>query len=198
MKVGGWAALVAAVAILVEIAAIISATGPVDARLASPFLFTVEVVRAFGLIVVAIAISSWLREIDPRLAPIASSAGIVGSGIGLAGDAAQLLNVPPSSFDLALFVVANGGIGCWFILSGSIIGRASDDLRRVGSVGQLGGAGWLLATGGTVVFNRLPVQAGGGPWVVPYALFLSLFGVLYLVRLWQAAALGRLPGPGLI
>ena len=198
IKVGGWAALIAAVAIPFEVAALLSATGPVDQRLTSPFLAAAEAVRVLGLLVAAIALSGWLHDIDPRLAPVASFAGIAGSGLALLADAAVLLDLPSNDFAPVVFVLVNAGIGCWFILAGSIITRAGDEYRRVGSVGQLGGAGWLLASVGSLLFSQLPVEAGGGPWLVPYALILSLFGVLFLVRLWQAVALGRYPGPGVI
>jgi hypothetical protein len=194
MKIGGWAALISIVAIPLEIAALLVAPGPVDAPLASPPVVAAEALRAIGILVAAIALSGWLRELSPRFGPIATVIGVVGSGIGLAADAAQMLNLPSSAFDALVFLVANGGIGCWFILAGWIIERNGDRLRRVGSVGQLGGAGVLLAT---AVVGGLPVHAGGGPWL-QYSQILSPFGILFLVRLWQAVTFDRLPAPGRI
>lgn len=194
-QIGGWGALLAAVAIPLEILTLVIASGPVDERLSSLPFTAAEAIRTTGLLVAVVGLDQWLREIQPRLAFAALVAGILGAGLGLFADAMVVAGMSSSSFDLVIFVAANTAIGCWYILTGAVLSRADEDLRRIGWVGQLGGVGSILATALLASGIQSAVRA---PSWLDYAQLLGVFAIVFLVRIWRYAALGRLPGPGLI
>jgi hypothetical protein len=197
MKVGGWAALFAAVAPLFGIAALFVGAESLDDPLASPQFITAEAARAIGLLIASIAFAAWLQELDRPFGLVATVAGVTGTGIALVSDASSLLGAQSSWFDLVVLIAANVAIALWLIFAGAAIGKAGGELGRVGWVGQLGGVGTLLATFGLVISGQVPIE-GLDRTLIGYAGFLGLFGVIFLVRLWGFASLGRLPGAGLI
>lgn len=193
MQIGGWAALLAAVAIPLEVAAVLVAQGSIEERLASPLFVAAESVRLFGFLVAAIGLDQWLREIHSRLGSAAMIAGVTGAGLGLV-----TAGWPSSAFDTVIVVVINGAIGSWLILAGAVVGRAGGDLRRIGWVGQLGGLGMLLTIASVLLYGGVPSQRWSGPGLFDYAQVLGVFAVVFLIRIWRFAAFGRLPHPGLI
>jgi hypothetical protein len=197
-QIGGWAALLAAVAIPLEIAALFVATGPIGDRLMSPLVIAAEVVRILGILVAAVGLHPWLHEIDRRFANAALVAGVGGAAAGLSLDTLLLAGMPPSAIDVVLGLAIQLAIGTWFVLAGTTVARGGAELGRIGWVGQMGGAGWLLAGASLYLPVELPSQQGGGPSLSGYAQVLAVFAVAFLVRLWRYVAFGKLPGRGLI
>ena len=122
--------------------------------------------------------------------------GAFGAAATVVGDLVVLSGSTAGSNLTWLSIVSNVAIGTWLIVAGTILGR-DDAFRRIGWMGQLGGAGTLLFV---LSFIPLPIpsQSAAGPGLYDYARILGLFGIVFLVRVWRFAALGKLPGPGLI
>jgi hypothetical protein len=197
MKVGGWAALFAAVAPPFGIAALFVGAESLEDPFASPQFIAAEAARAIGLLIASIAFAAWLQELDRPFGLVATVAGVTGTGIALVSDASSLLRAQSSWFDLVAFIAVNVAIALWFIFAGAAIDKAGGVLGRIGWVAQFGGVGTLLATSAIAIASEVPVQ-GAERTLFGYAGILGAFGVLFLVRLWRFASLGRLPGAGLI
>ncbi len=195
-KVAGWTALIAALAILLQIAAVLAGTGTVEERLSRPTFLVSEAIRALAELATVVGIHGWLQEEKPRRALVALAAGGLGASVVIASNALTLAGADVSLLDVPVFVSANVGFGLWLIIAGGIVSGMDVRLRRIGWAGQLGGAGSLLAMA-LLLVGEGPNVVGAQSWF-SYAQVLTIFAIVFMVRLWRYLALGRLPDPGLI
>lgn len=195
LQIGGWAALlVAALAPLQVIALFLEASAP-DPFATLPYLL-VEVARVSVLLVAVLGLDRLYRPIAPDAARTASTVGVLGAVVGIVADLTLIVGVALEPMTTIALLGANVLVGGWFLLGGGILMREGGGLLRVGWTAELGGVG--------VIVTALAIAAGfGGPvgtgrsWIDWFHL-LSLFVVIYLVRVWSYVVRGRLPGPGIL
>jgi hypothetical protein len=192
-QIGGWAALVAALAIPIKFGGVIAGSGSIEERLSSTLFVGAEMLQTVALLVAVIGLDPWFREGQPRLGHLALAAGVAGPSLAIAADGLTMLGWLTTPIDLLIFVAVNAAIAAWFIIAGAIVAGFGGEFRRIGWVGQFGGAGTLLTTS-LLAVGFAPEGSGLQSWYV-YAQLLQVFVIVFLVRLWRFAALGRLPGP---
>ena len=194
VRIGGWGALVAALAAPVLIAVVLGGSGPIAARAAMPSVLWIETARLTGLLVAVIGVDPLLDSLDPRLARLARFAGIVGALLGLGAVLSIVASAPMDP--LLLSVPAQVALAAWFAFGGIAFSRHEGGRHTLGLSGQFGAASLLFAAGGAL----LPSDPLSADSISPaeYATVLAVFSLVYLVRLWRFATFGRLPASGLI
>ena len=196
LRIGGWAALATAVIAPIELVLVYVVAG--DAlRRGSSLYGLIDVSRLTCLLVAVIGLDALFRPIAPRGARIVVIAGSVGAAIGVIVSAAALASVDAPTVLATAFLIASALLGVWFIGGGGILMHAGGAFVRIGWPAQLGGLGLVLAA----ILIALEIQGPGGatgPSLLNWFQLLSLFAVVYLVRIWFYVVRGRLPGPGIL
>jgi hypothetical protein len=195
LRIGGWAALLVAVLSPVRVVVLFIVAHERDPFGSSPYI-VVEVLGLLALLVAIVCLDRLYRPLAPGLAPRALVIGAVGAGIAVSSELIFMTGLTFGVFDVLLFVVANVLIGSWFILGGGILMREGGAMARIGWTAELGGLGTILTALALAVGFGGPL--GTGTSFIDWFLLLSLFVVVYLVRVWSYVVRGKLPGPGIV
>lgn len=196
LRIGGWAALVVAVIAPIEVVLVYVVAGG-RARPDSALYSFIDASRLACLLVTVLGLDALFRPIAPRGARTVLLAGTIGSVIGLATSLALLAGVQAAIAVAVGLLLATGGLAVWFIGGGGILMSAGGAFVRIGWPAQLGGVGLVLAA----ILVAFAIQGPGGttgPSLLNWFQLLSLFSVVYLVRIWFYVVRGRLPGPGIL
>lgn len=196
LRLGGWAALATAVIAPIELLLVYVVANPT--LRSGPSLYgLVDVARLICLLAAVLGLDALFRPNAPRGARFILVAGSIGAATGIAATGAAVAGVDaPIVLRVALFLAAVG-LGAWFIGGGGILMRAGGAFVRIGWPAQLGGVGFILAS----IFIALAIQGPGGttgPSLLNWFQLVSLFVVVYLVRIWFYVVRGRPPGPGIL
>ncbi len=136
-------------------------------------------------------VHSMLRGLQSELAGLARTIGSVAALATIGVDALALIGADLTSFELPIFVAINALNALWYLLAGLTLARGDRALRTLGWNGQLGALGAALTTV-LIAIGFQTTGVGVQSWFI-YAAVLSLFALVFLVRLWQYASLGKLP-----
>lgn len=196
LRFGGWAALATAVIAPIELVLVYVVAS--DAlRRSSSIYGLLDATRLTCLLVAVIGLDALFRPIAPRGARLVVIAGSVGATTGIVVNAAGLAGVDAPVALAPGLLAASVLVGTWFIGGGALLMRAGGAFARIGWPAELGGLGLILAA----ILVALAVQGPGGttgPSLLNWFQLLSLFGIVYLVRIWFYVVRGRLPGPGIV
>lgn len=195
LRIGGWAALLVAIAAPIEVAVAAIAADP-DSSLNFSTLTMVEVVRFLFLLVAVIGLDPLFRSLGPDLAGPVRIIGVTAASVLIVADVASLAAIDLGTVGTVLTLVAGILAGVWFLGSGAILLRQGGDLARIGWTAQLGGLGNILTA--IAVAIALTGPNGGGLTWLGWFRILGLFVMVYLVRVWSYVVRGRLPGPGIL
>ena len=195
LRIGGWAALLAALLTPVALGLLFLASSSADPATSRPYLLA-ETARVGALFVAAAGLDGIFRRLDPVLAGRIRTLGLAGAGTSLALDAMLLAGFGPTPFDL-LALPASILLGLWFLGAGLVLLRAGRDLTRIGWTALAGGVSAILAALAVVV--PLGGEVGEtGYSIRDYVVMLGLLAAVFLVRIWRYAVGGRLPAPGIL
>lgn len=195
LGVGGWAALAVAILAPVQIAATFLAARDAD-PLANSSVQALGVARVAAILVAVVGLHSLFVSVAPSPARVILRCGI-GGAVGILGlDALDVVGVRLGNVDTILALVTTTLIGVWFMGGGAILMSAGRDLARVGWPAQLGGLGTIAA--GFAIATGFGGPVGTGTSSIDWFFLLSLFVIIYLVRIWRYVVGGRLPGPGIL
>jgi len=195
LRIGGWAALLAAVVTPVQLALLFLASAAVDPATSRPYVLA-ETVRMGALFVAVAGLDGLFRRHDPVLAGRIRILGLVGTGVSFVLDAAVLAGIGPTPLDL-FALPAWVLVGVWFLGAGLVMLGAGGPLARIGWTALAGGASAILAAIAVVV--PLGGQVGEtGHSIRDYFVLLGLLATVFLVRIWRYVVGGKLPGPGIL
>jgi hypothetical protein len=195
LRIGGWAALLAALLTPIALGLLFLASSSIDPATSRPYLLA-ETARVGALFVAVAGLDVVFRRLDPLLADRIRILGLVGAGAGVGLDAILLGGLGPTPFDL-LALPASVLLGLWFLGAGLVLLRAGRDLTRIGWTALAGGLSAILAAIAVVV--PLGGEIGEtGYSIRDYFVMLGLLAVVFLVRIWRYAVGGRLPAPGIL
>lgn len=191
-RIGGWAAFAIAGTIPFLAAAVLTArpdTNPFSTRNYE----IVELIRGVAIATAAWGLAAVIAFEEMPWSRVVTWLGILG-GVGVAAfDAIDLAVDVESILDVPATVILNGLVSSWVIGFGMILSRSGEPLDRIGRAAQFGGGGSLVATV-AVVIDQLGVA---NPTLVAnllrYGEILSLFTLLFVLRIGRFAAFGRLP-----
>jgi hypothetical protein len=195
LRIGGWAALLVAIVSPLRVVVLFLQAHEPDPFSTSAYV-VVETVGLLALLVAVIFLDRLYRPIAQELAPIALAIGAVGAALAAASDLAGLAGIRDDIINTILFVVCNVLIGVWFLIGGVILMSEGGALARIGWTAELGGLGTILTALALAVGFGGPL--GTGSSFIDWFLLLSLFVVIYLVRIWRYVVGGQLPGPGIL
>ncbi len=195
LRIGGWAALLAAVLTPIELALLFLAVGTADPATSQPYVLA-ETLRMGALVVAIAGLDGVFRQHDPRVAGWIRVVGLAGAGVSVALDATLLAGVRSTPLDL-LSLPASVLVGGWFLGAGLILLGAGRPMARVGWTALAGGASAILAAIATVVPLGGEVGETGYSFR-DYFVMLGLLAVVFLVRIWRYVVGGRLPAPGIL
>ena len=196
LQVGGWAALLVAVFVPLQLVVVFLGAREPDPFDTTPYRL-VETARICAALVAIVGLDRLFRSISPRPARFVLAAGVIGATIGIGAELATIVGIRLAAIDTPLFLLTNLLIAGWFIGGGGILMREGGGLARVGWTSQLGGLGGIL----TAVAVAVPFAGAAGVTghsLIDWYQILGLFVVVYLVRIWRYVVGGRLPGPGVL
>ena len=195
LGVGAWAALVVAILAPLQVAATFLAARDTD-PLGSPSVQALGAARVVAILVAVIGLHRLFTSVAPLPARVVLCCGIAGAAGILGLDAFHSVGLHVGTLDTMLALVATTLIGVWVMGGGAILMLAGRDLARVGWPAQLAGLGTIAA--GFAIATRFGGPVGTGTSSIDWFLLLSLFVIVYLVRIWRYVVGGRLPGPGIL
>ena len=195
LRIGGWAALVAAIIAPVEVVAVVLLTDGSPA-VTPRMVALIEIARIGALLVAVIGLHGLFRSMAPSIAAPIRLLGALAAVIGIGVDLALLATVEPGSIADVLALAVSVLIGVWFIGGGAILMREGNGLARIGWTAELGGVGIILSA--LAITVRLTGPGAAGMTWTNWFQVLGLFVVVYLVRLWRYVVGGRMPGPGIL
>ena len=195
LRMGAWAALVVAILAPLQVVAAFLVAHEAD-PLGSPPVQAIGVARVAAILVAAIGLNRLFGSIAPSPARVVLASGVAGAAGILGLDALELLGLPLGALDTILGLVAAVLLGAWFIAGGAILISAGGDFARIGWPAQLGGLGTIAAA--LALATRFGGPVGTGTSSIDWFLLLSLFVIVYLVRIWRYVVGGRLPSPGVL
>jgi hypothetical protein len=195
LRIGGWAALVAAVVTPIQLALLFLAATAVDPATSRPYVLA-EMLRMAALFVAVAGLDDVFRRRDPVIADRIRFCGLLGCGINLALDAALLAGFGPTWFDL-LALPPGVLLGVWFLGAGLLLLGAGGALARIGWTALAGGLSAILAAIGAVLPLGGEIGETGHSFR-DYFVMLGLLAVVFLVRIWRYVVGGRLPAPGIL
>jgi hypothetical protein len=195
LRIGGWAALLVAILAPIEVAVLFASAGLADPY-ASPAVVTVEIARLTALLAAVFGLDRLFRSLAPGAAPTLRVAGVVAATGVIVVDAVELAGFDTGVVGVLVTLAASALIGAWYIGGGAVLMREGGGLARIGWSAELGGLGVILSAITIAIGLAGPVGAGM-TWTEWFTV-LSLFVVVYLVRVWRYVVGGRLPGPGIL
>lgn len=195
LRVGAWAALVVAILAPLQMAATFLAAHDAD-PLGSPSVQALSVARVAAILAAVVGLDRLFSSVAASPARLVLACGIAGA-LGILGlDALDSAGFQSGAVGTILALLATVLIGAWFMGGGAILMSAGRDLARVGWPAQLGGLGTIAA--GFAIASGFGGPVGTGTSSIDWFLLLSLFVIVYLVRIWRYVVGGRLPGPGIL
>jgi hypothetical protein len=196
LRIGGWAALVLAIAAPLRIAALWTASTAADPWTSQPYL-AVEAVRVVAALVAVIGLDGLFRDRDAVAARRVLAVGALGAGLSILVDGAILLGARLGGAQTLLVLAGDVLIAAWFIGACMILLGAGGVWVRIGWTAGLGGIGQILAAVAASVGFGGPMGVTGTS-LIDWFLLSGLFVVVFLVRIWRYVVGGRLPGPGVL
>lgn len=195
LRIGGWAALLAAVLTPIALGLLFLASSTADPATSRPYVLA-ETLRMTALFVAVAGLDAFFRRFDQRIATRMRLLGLFGTGVSAIGDAAVLVGLGPTPLDI-LTLPAWVFVGIWFIGAGLILLGAGRQLARIGWTALAGGLSAILAAVAVVVPLGGDVGETGYS-IRDYIMMLGLLAVVFLVRIWRYAVGGRMPAPGIL
>jgi hypothetical protein len=195
LRIGGWAALVAAILGPLIVVALFAAASSPD-PFAAPAVVALEVARLSALLVAVIGLDGLFASIAAGPSRFARTAGVAGSILALGAALNDVTIAVDRPLVTLIGLIGSVLIGLWFIAGGAILMSAGRQLARVGWAAGIGGFGTIVAALAIATSFGGPIGVGTS-WQ-DWFLLVSLFVVIYLVRVWSYVVRGKLPGPGIL